>query len=280
MKKIIIYSLFLILLGSCTNKTKVEGSNSTISIEIDTAYVGEALSTYIAYHNSEYEENTASNLKRKVVLYYYIDSIPHDIENVEYSHMDSIVSTTPNEIDLRKIRFKKAGTHFLSGYISDNLIDNNGKTIFHEKHPINHKIIIIDNKYNIAKIHFPDTLHVNKVYTGNITYTSSFDTIISELNNRKSNITRLIMLVYYPPVDLNEPNKDDSKIAVDSTFAYNLPDIPIRDIILFKEKGTYQMNSLIKDMDIFDTIKNRKESQQIPMKVEETWLSKKVVVID
>lgn len=129
-----------------------------------------------------------------------------------------------------------------------------------------------------AIVNFPDTISVNKTYQGTITYTSTFDTIIKKLNTHDADISRYIMLIYYPPINLDTPNNEFSKAAIDTTFAYKLPEVPIRDIQL-KEEGHFQMDWMIKDMIIFDTIKNRTDMEELPMKVGETRVSKRVVVI-
>lgn len=131
-----------------------------------------------------------------------------------------------------------------------------------------------ESEYEIAIVDFPDTVSVNKIYQGNITYTSTFDTITDKLNTDGS-IRRYIMLIYHLPNNLDT----SSTKATDTTFAYKLPDVPIRDI-QFKEKGNYQLEWTIKDMIIFDTIKNRTDMETLPMKVEETRVSKKIVVIE
>jgi len=133
------------------------------------------------------------------------------------------------------------------------------------------------NKMEVAIVDFPDTIHINEVYQGNITYASTFDTIIKKLNTHDADITRYIMLIYYPPKNLDILNREFSKIPTDTTYAYKLPDVPIRDI-QFKKEGRYQLEWVIKDMIIFDTIKNRKDVE-LPMKVEETRISKNIVVI-
>jgi|SRR5690554_5160538 len=136
-----------------------------------------------------------------------------------------------------------------------------------------------ENEYEIAIVNFPDTISVNKTYQGTITYTSTFDTIIKKLNTHDADISRYIMLIYYPPINLDTPNNEFSKAAIDTTVAYKLPEVPIRDIQL-KEKGNFQLEWTIKDMIIFDTIKNRTDMETLPMKVEETRVSKRIVVIE
>lgn len=129
----------------------------------------------------------------------------------------------------------------------------------------------------VAIADFPDTIHINKIYQGNITYTSKLDTITRKLNGN-NDIRRYIMLIYYPPINLGR-DKGSGKIPSDTTFAYKLPDVPIRDI-QFKEEGHYQLEWVIKDMVIFDTIKSRTGAKELPMKVEETRITKKVIVLD
>lgn len=134
------------------------------------------------------------------------------------------------------------------------------------------------NELEVAIVDFPDTISVNEIYQGNITYTSTFDTITDKLNTDGS-IRRYIMLIYHLPNILDMTNKELGTKSTDTTFAYKLPDVPIRDI-QFKEKGNYQLEWTIKDMIIFDTIKNRTNMEVLPMKVEETRVSKRVVVIE
>lgn len=129
----------------------------------------------------------------------------------------------------------------------------------------------------IANVNFPDTIHINKIYEGNIIYTSTFDSITTKLN-ADGEITRYIMLIYYEPYNLNKDKNQFTEIITDTTFTYKLPEVPIRNI-QFKEPGKYQLNWLIKDMVIFDTIKGRKDSEPLPMKIEETRVSKRIVVV-
>src|SRR5690554_7625994 len=70
--------------------------------------------------------------------------------------------------------------------------------------------IYIEKEKEIAIVDFPDTVQVNKTYQGNIIYTSTFDTIISELNTN-GNIRRYIMLMYYLPSNLNIDNQETIK---------------------------------------------------------------------
>lgn len=139
-----------------------------------------------------------------------------------------------------------------------------------------------NNEQNIeylAKVDFPDTIFSNKKYKGNIVYTSSFDNIVKKLNNYKSDTTRIVMLVYYLPEKQDGTNINIESIAYDTTFTYELPNVPIRDIEI-KEKGKYRLSWLIKDMIIIDTIKDKENIHTIPMKVEETRVVKDVVVME
>lgn len=139
-----------------------------------------------------------------------------------------------------------------------------------------------NNQQNIeefANVDFPDTIFSNKKYKGNILYTSTFDDIVKKLNTYKSDTTRFVMLVYYLPDKQDDTKINIESIAYDTTFAYDLPNVPIRDIEI-KERGKYRLSWLIKDMIIFDTIKDKKNMHTIPMKVQETRVVKDVVVIE
>src|SRR5690554_2006391 len=99
------------------------------------------------------------------------------------------------------------------------------------------------------KFNLPDTLIANKLYSATIEFKSDFDKIIDPLQAggdalKDSTKSRLIYFYYYQPTP--SPVKSISQLVlIDSTFVLN-KSFDVNNIV-FKEKGEFIFNGLIKD---------------------------------
>lgn|SRR5690606_4378725 len=132
------------------------------------------------------------------------------------------------------------------------------------------------------KLNLPDTVIVNKPYQATIEFKSDFDKIIPPLQAggealNDSTRSRLIYFYHYEPTS-SSIKSISQLVLIDSTFVLN-KSFDVNNIV-FKEKGEFIFNGLIKDElmhshyneeGILDGVRFDRLKQQI---------SKKVVVID
>ena len=130
-------------------------------------------------------------------------------------------------------------------------------------------------EYNIE---FPDTVQINKTYSGSINYKSVFDTITTDFGNKEK--YRYVIFRSLVSDNINYDVAYLSTIVKDTFGAVTNKIIPLKDIIFHKE-GVFYIDGIIEDTAIIDLHKKNEEGEDL-----ERWLikefraTKKIVVID
>lgn len=128
------------------------------------------------------------------------------------------------------------------------------------------------------KIEFPDTVYINQLNDGEITYSSVLDTIITTFGDSKKNrYTRFIMTT---STNVDYDYKELKTKAKDTFGALNNRSIPFYDI-KFGKAGVYYIDGIINDIVLIDTITKNKSNYDVLRFIEnEERVTKKIVVLD
>lgn len=123
------------------------------------------------------------------------------------------------------------------------------------------------------QIFFPDTVILNKKYSGEIRYSSSLDTITKSFDDKTK--VRYITFRMLTTKNIDYDEHFLNKITKDTFGAINNKTIPFYDIA-FKSTGAHYIDGIINDYVIIDTFKNDK-ARYIEKEVRVTH---KVIVIN
>ena len=143
----------------------------------------------------------------------------------------------------------------------------------------------LDNEKNNVKVYiskrnlvFPDTIYVDSLYFGFIDYGDDFDQYTKKVN-QDDEISRMIDFNYTLDTILYNNDFDLEQQVKFRSPAFNVNKIEL-DPISIGEKGVVYIQGFIKDLVIFDTIKNH--SYDIPLDGLEKkyFIRKKIVVIE
>lgn len=124
---------------------------------------------------------------------------------------------------------------------------------------------------------FPDTIYLDSIYKGSIYYLSEFDRYTKKLNGQES-ISRFIEFNYtfsdsiYEDDNELENNTDVRSPAFDPHFIGLKPIVP-------KAVGIKYLQGYIKDLVVFDTIKNIPDDQPLDGIEQKYFIRKKVIVL-
>ncbi|MBB1140688.1 hypothetical protein [Myroides sp. WP-1] len=135
--------------------------------------------------------------------------------------------------------------------------------------------LTLEIEYNIE---FPDTVHINKAYSGSISYTSIFDTITTDFGNEEKYRYVIFRSLVSDSIDYDVAYL--STIVKDTFGAVTNKIIPLKDIS-FHKKGIFYIDGIIEDTAIINLHKKNEKGEDL-----ERWLikefraTKKVVVID
>src|SRR5690606_404404 len=257
-------------------------------LDSDTVLVNQRYDKYLNYTNETFDKrmggsdrNVNGNLRREIVLYYLADTKVRDESYIKNSDLkDSIIATKHNEIDLRSIHFIKAGAYYLSGYIVDRLIDNEGRVIEKIESSIEKKITVIEESRSkvdfYGQLVFPDTIVVDEYYKSHIDYAHpKFD----EYHLNKD-IRVLRSLTFYFTIDTvrYDAGVIENKIK-DSIFSSNKNKIELYKIAISKP-GVHYISGYIDDEILIDSLNNNNNKDgKLPGHLFRSHLTKKVVVI-
>lgn len=124
---------------------------------------------------------------------------------------------------------------------------------------------------------FPDTIYLDSVYNGSIYYLNEFDRYTKKLNGEE-NISRFIEFNY---TFSDSIYKDDNELENNTDVrspAFNPHFIELKPIVS-KTIGIKYLQGYIKDLVIFDTIKNIPDDQPLDGIEQKYFIRKKVIVL-
>ena len=129
------------------------------------------------------------------------------------------------------------------------------------------------------EIHFPDTVYVNKLYDGEITYQSPFDTIIEKFFDPKKK--RYVVFRTLP----NKSYSFHNDFLRDSLNEYRIGAIDNRSIpfydLSFSTTGVFEINGLVNDQVLIEPkTKHNRDEFNFRLIEHDFPISLKVVVID
>ncbi|WP_396154797.1 hypothetical protein [Flavobacterium macrobrachii] len=135
-----------------------------------------------------------------------------------------------------------------------------------------------EKKWIEYSLQFPDTVEINKSYTGIIRYESILDTITTDFDDKKNNRYTIFYLTI-----VNNPLKDNSeklkKIAL-KFGADNNRIIPFEDI-KFDKVGIYYIDGIIHDFAVIELNKKNESGEDLVRLIEnEERVSHKVIVVN
>lgn len=135
----------------------------------------------------------------------------------------------------------------------------------------------IQSNFGVEQAEFilPDTLKVNINYDGLIKYKNDFDNFTKK-SISENKFGRAIFFSYLKKGNPNDSFKQLQKKVTDTVLMENVHNIPINNI-KYDKIGIFYIDGILRDMVIFDTIQN---NEDIPMKIQDTRIIKKVVVIE
>lgn len=126
--------------------------------------------------------------------------------------------------------------------------------------------------------YFPDTVIVNKLYDGNISYKGILDTITTNFDDQieKQGKNRYIIFSYIKTKEVNYDGKYLSKITTDTIGADDCHNIHLYDF-KFTEIGVYYIDGIINDNAIITLNEDENQGRSITNEIRATH---KVVVIE
>jgi|GEM_PF-3547809 len=123
---------------------------------------------------------------------------------------------------------------------------------------------------------FPDTIYIDSIYIGHINYIDEFDKYTKTVNE-ESGVYRLIDFNYVFNDYLITDDSKLEKMVNERSPAFNVHKIELKPIQP-KKKGVMYLQGFIKDLVVFDTIKNISYDEPIDGIEQKYFIRKKVVV--
>lgn len=124
---------------------------------------------------------------------------------------------------------------------------------------------------------FPDTIYLDSIYKGSIYYLSEFDRYTKKLNGKES-ISRFIEFNYtFSDSIYEDDNKLENSTDVRSP-AFDPHFIELKPI-MSETTGIKYLQGYIKDLVVFDTIKNIPDDQPLDGIEQKHFIRKKIIVL-
>ncbi len=126
------------------------------------------------------------------------------------------------------------------------------------------------------RFNFPDTVLLNKSYSGNLYYKSVLDTITKSLDEKKNE--RILVFSFAKTSQIVSIEKL-LKIAIDTIDAKNVHNIPLKNIS-FSQVGENYLDGIIGDYVIIDTNKIQNDNDDVRVIEKKFRATHKVFVIE